>query len=151
MINSFRDEYFFLSNFSMCPVEYDGIKYTNSESAFQAQKCANYEDRKEFAQLNPSEAKKLGRHVLLRKDWEDVKVRLMKEIVTAKFVQNPDISQKLLDTGDEYLVEGNTWGDRIWGQVDGQGQNLLGQILMETRVILKEKEDKDIVNDEVER
>ena len=75
---------------------------------------------------------------------------MMKEITTAKFKRNPDITQKLLSTNDEYLVEGNNWRARIWGQVDGQGQNLLGQILMETREFLKEKV-KDNVNDEIER
>lgn len=138
MINQFIDEYYFLSNFSSYPVEYDGIRYDNSEAAFQAQKCKDYKDRLQFGSLNSSEAKKLGRKVSLRPDWEDVKVQLMREIVYAKFEQNDDIREKLLLTGDEYLQEGNTWGDRVWGAVNGVGANLLGQILMEVREHFRE-------------
>lgn len=64
-INEFKDEYFFLSNFYEAKVEFEGIVYLNNEAAFQAQKCLNKEDRKQFANLNPSEAKKLGRSVVL--------------------------------------------------------------------------------------
>ena len=139
MINSFRGKYFFLSNFYVRPIIYDGILYLNNEAAFQAQKCENYEDRKIFSLLNPKEAKKLGRHIDLRKDWEDIKINIMKEIVLTKFEQHHDLAMKLIKTEDEELVEENTWDDKIWGQVNGVGQNLLGKILMETRDILKNK------------
>ena len=144
MINSFRGKYYFLSNFYETPVTFDGITYRNNEAAFQAQKVLSKEEQTEFSNLNASEAKKLGRKVLLRKDWEDVKVLLMQGIVDAKFDQHPELAALLMDTGDEYLEEGNTWGDKIWGTVDGKGQNLLGQILMKTRERLKEQE-KDLV------
>ena len=144
-INSFREEYYFLSNFYEVPITYDGITYENNEAAFQAQKCVDQKDRLSFSKINASEAKKLGRHVSLRKDWEDIKVSIMENIVLAKFEQHPDLAQKLLHTGDQFLEEGNTWGDRIWGTVDGQGRNLLGYILMHTRDILKSKMvDKEI-------
>lgn len=139
MINSFRNEYFFLSNFYEAPVIFDGIRYKNNEAAFQAQKCLDINERKKFSELDPSAAKKLGRRVKLRPDWEDVKVDLMRKIVFAKFTQNPDLTVDLLNTKDEELVEGNNWGDRIWGQVNGEGQNLLGKILMEVRSNLKNK------------
>lgn len=144
MINSFRGKYYFLSNFYETPVTFAGITYRNNEAAFQAQKVLSKEEQTEFSNLNASEAKKLGRKVLLRKDWEDVKVLLMQGIVDAKFDQHPELAALLIDTGDEYLEEGNTWGDKIWGTVDGKGQNLLGQILMKTRERLKEQE-KDLV------
>lgn len=145
MINSFRNEYYFLSNFYEAPITYNGITYKNNEAAFQAQKVAHSKEAMlEFKDLNPSEAKKLGRKVSLRPDWENVKVQIMRDLVYAKFDQNPDLLEKLVNTGDEYLEEGNTWGDRIWGTVDGVGANLLGQILMEAREELKDKtEDKE--------
>lgn len=146
-INEFRNDNYFLSNFYECPVTYDGLTYRNNESAFQAQKCINPKDREQFTTLNSSEAKKLGRRVVLRKDWEDIKVRVMKEIVTAKFEQNEDLQQKLLDTGDAYLEEGNTWGDRVWGTVNGAGANNLGKILMEVRENIRLEKDKDICLD----
>ena len=144
MINSFQKEYFFLSNFYEAPIKYDGILYRNSEAAYQAQKCANQADRKQFETLNATEAKKLGRTVTLRKDWEDIKVKVMREIVSEKFSQNQDLREKLISTGDEYLEEGNDWGDRIWGTVQGQGQNLLGKILMETREREIEKNNNNV-------
>ena len=132
-IDSFQGDFFFLSNFYEAPVRYDGIVYQNNEAAFQAQKCANPADRQRFAGLNPSEARNLGRAIPLRKDWEQVKMSVMSEIVRAKFEQNPDLAEKLLSTHDAYLEEGNTWGDRTWGTVNGAGANHLGRILMEVR------------------
>ena len=139
MITSFKDKYFFLSNFYEVPVIFDGIKYQNNEAAFQAQKCIDPKERSKFSELNPSEAKKLGRKIELRSDWEDVKVDLMKKIVFAKFTQNPDLTLELLNTKDEELVEGNNWNDKIWGKVNGEGQNLLGKILMEVREYIRFK------------
>ena len=145
-IDSYRDEYFFLSNFYAAPVFYDGLIYQNNEAAFQAQKCIEKKDREAFTTMNPSEAKHVGRKVDLRKDWEKVKVSLMSEIVRAKFEQNPELADKLLATGETYLEEGNTWGDRIWGTVNGQGANRLGIILMEIREELKEKRTEEMEN-----
>ena len=139
-INDFRNEYFFLSNFYMAQVTFEGITYTNSEAAFQAQKCIDVEDRKAFSTMSPSEAKRAGRHVKLRPDWETIKVDIMTKIVELKFTQNVNLGLKLLETQDNYLEEGNTWRDRIWGTVNGNGQNLLGKILMQTRTKLKNKE-----------
>ena len=63
---------------------------------------------------NPSDAKKLGRDLTLRPDWEKVKVRLMYEICMCKFMQNPELRDKLLATGESTLIEGNNWGDYFW-------------------------------------
>ena len=136
-IDSFKGEYFFLSNFYPAKIKYNGIQYLNNEAAFQAQKCTTMEDRIKFSYLNPSDAKKLGRRIILRNDWESVKISIMREIVFEKFKQNPHLTEKLLDTGDVYLEEGNNWGDRIWGTVNGVGKNELGKIIMEVREELK--------------
>lgn len=132
-ISDFRGKYFFLSNFYTAPVTYNGITYQNNEAAFQAQKTLERNLQYQFSQLNPSQAKKLGRKIPLRKDWEQVKYQIMYEIVKAKFEQNLALRESLLATGDAYLEEGNTWGDRIWGTVNGEGQNWLGKILMKVR------------------
>ena len=132
-IDSFRDDYFFLSNFYEAPVTYDGITYRSNEAAFQAQKTLDRAARARFAEMDPATAKKAGRRVSLRPDWEDVKVGVMREIVRAKFTQNDDLKAALRATGDAPLEEGNTWGDRTWGTVNGKGRNLLGQILMDIR------------------
>ena len=133
MINRFKNEYFFLCNFYEIPVEFDGIVYQNNEAAFQAQKTLDSKLRQEFANLNPSDAKRKGRSIALRPDWEDVKEPLMYAICKAKFTQHPELMQKLLLTGNRPLEEGNTWGDQVWGTVNGVGENRLGKILMQLR------------------
>ena len=133
IINEFRGKYFFLSNYYNCPVTYNGLTYQNTEAAFHAQK--DISRCSEFVNLNPAEAKKLGRSVHLRKDWESIKDDIMYDVVFAKFEQNPHLISRLLATGNATLIEGNTWHDTYWG-VDihtGIGQNKLGKILMEIR------------------
>lgn len=133
MIKKFAGDYYFLSNFYNAPVTWDGITYQNNEAAFQSAKVIDKSMRKDFSFLDPSSAKKRGRQVQLRDDWEQVKFDIMYEICFAKFSQNNELKKKLLETGDEYLEEGNTWGDTIWGTVNGAGQNNLGKVLMRVR------------------
>lgn len=139
IINRFEQKDFYLSNFYPIKVEYNGIIYLNSEAAFQAQKTINQRERRDFSILDPTRAKNLGRKINLREDWEEVKDQIMYEIVKEKFLQNVYIKKKLLGTGDAILIEGNTWGDTYWGQVNGKGQNKLGKILMKIRSELKEE------------
>ena len=138
-IDSFRGKYYFLSNFFPAEVTYNGLTYQNNEAAFQAQKTYSKEERIEFTTLEPKDAKHRGRRVRLRRDWEQVKDRIMEEIVRAKFSQNEELKEQLLATGDAQLVEGNRWNDRYWG-VDirsGVGENHLGKILMKVRSELR--------------
>lgn len=137
MINEFRGKYYFLSNFFNAPVTYDGITYQNNEAAYQSAKVLDKPARKEFSKLSPGVAKRKGRSVKLRSDWEKVKFDIMYEICLAKFTQNEELKNKLLATGDRYLEEGNQWGDKFWGTVHGDGQNKLGTILMLIREELR--------------
>lgn len=130
-ITKFRGDYFFLSNFYIAPVFYHGIRFENSEAAFQAAKCP--ERMHEFCGLNPSDAKRLGRSVELRQNWEEIKYDVMYQVCKAKFLQNSDLKHMLIETGDAELVESNTWGDTIWGICNGVGENHLGKILMRIR------------------
>lgn len=137
MIDSFKGEYAFLSNFYEAPVEIYGLRYRNNEAAFQAQKVFDESERKKFTTLDARSAKKLGRTVPLRWDWEDVKLSIMYDVCYAKFTLNPQLAEKLIATGDELLVEGNTWNDRFWGVYNGEGRNHLGKILMQIRAELQ--------------
>lgn len=140
VISEFRGEFYFLSNFYPTPVYYNGTAFMNTEAAFQAQK--DPKRAKDFSYLQPSEAKRFGRQVKLREDWEEVKMSEMFHIVLAKFQQNPDLAKKLLETGYAVLIEGNQWHDNIWGsctchRCQNQGANMLGQILMAVRHICR--------------
>lgn len=137
MINSFRGKYYFLSNFYDAPVTYEGLTYMNNEAAFQSAKVLSKQERELFTGLDPSAAKRRGRAVTLRSDWEKVKNQVMYDICKAKFTQNEELKAKLLATGEAHLEEGNTWGDTTWGTVDGVGENRLGKILMQVRYELK--------------
>jgi len=133
MINSFKDEYSFLSNFYRTSVMYKNMMFTSSEAAYQSQKTLNGINQLKFTKLNPFQAKKAGVNVLIRPDWEQIKDQVMEDCVRDKFTRNLDLRQLLLETGDEELVEGNDWGDTYWGVCNGKGKNMLGKILMKIR------------------
>lgn len=132
----FQGDCFFLSNFCNCgEFWWEFYPYRNAEAAFQSAKCQNDEDRNAFCHLDPEEAKRRGRKVELRHDWEQIKDDIMAAVVHEKFFQSESLARKLMATGDAELIEGNTWGDAYWG-VDLHtmtGQNRLGKILMGVR------------------
>lgn len=140
MINSFEGKFAFLSNFYelSTPIFDDmGIKYNTTEAFFQAQKTINQGMREVIADQNPSRAKRLGRAVKLRADWELIKDDVMKEALRRKFA-DPDLKAQLLATGEVELIEGNTWHDNYWGsctclQCGNRGTNKLGRLLMDLR------------------
>lgn len=134
MIDSFSGEYHFLSNFSAAEVWLDGVSYASVEHAYQAAKTDSTSARRRIQTAKtPNEAKRLGRAVKLREDWEEIKLEVMYQLVRQKFRQHPSYSSYLLKTEDEELVEGNWWGDTYWGVCNGTGENHLGKILMRIR------------------
>lgn len=142
-IMRFNSKNLFLSNFyEGKPFNYKGYIFENTEAAFHSQKCPSR--IADFQMVRPSQSKRLGRVVDLRKDWEDVKDKIMYEVCYAKFTQDENLKKKLLATGDVELVEGNYHGDRCWGMTFSQktrswiGENRLGLILMRLREDLRE-------------
>ena len=141
-ILGFFGEYRFLSNFHEHPdvtVWIDGLELANRipcknvEIAYQASKTLNLDERFIVANSeSPNIAKKLGRKVTLRKDWEEVKNLVMADLLIQKFSQ-PYYRDLLLATGDAYLEETNAWGDVWFGVCNGIGQNWLGKLLMQIR------------------
>lgn len=138
MINEFTGQYRFLSNFWSCFVKYEGVTYPSVENAYQAAKMEYEGDKIRFIDIKASEAKKLGRVLPMRSDWDSIKLDIMYDLVKQKFSVEP-LDHFLLNTGDQELQEGNWWGDTYWGTVNGVGFNYLGKILMRVRKELNEK------------
>lgn len=113
MIKTFRNEYDFLSNMYPCNILWQGMVYPSLENAYQAMKCLNEKERIYFVNVKPGEAKKLGKSVLMRPDFDDIKYNLMRDLLDVKF-QGP-LLQRLLETSPESIVEGNWWHDNYWG------------------------------------
>lgn len=135
VINSFHDDYDFLSNFYPCKVRCFDHFYQSVEHAYQASKTTNLVERQLFrnSNLTAGQAKKLGRTITIRENWEEKKYKFMKELVEYKFHTNEELKQKLIATGDAELIEGNWWGDTYWGVCNGIGHNHLGNLLMRIR------------------
>lgn len=128
----FKGEFYFLSNMYPCKVIYNGINYGSSENLFQALKCANSCDMTKFVGIHPIQAKKLGRTIEMKKNWEKIKINRMRLALYSKFKYNPELVDKLLEV-KEVIREDNNWNDTFWGVYHGCGKNVLGQLLMEIR------------------
>lgn len=131
-IDSFSGIYRFLSNFVDSEVTLDGVVYPTVEHAYQAAKTTP-EHRSKFAGLTSAQAKKLGRTVPLRPDWEEQKLLVMQDLVSMKFLRHKTLRRWLDLTGNVQITEGNTWGDIFWGVCGGVGENHLGMIIMKAR------------------
>lgn len=149
VIDSFRGDYKFLSNFYMKPIVYGekakniGIwdnpqypveigpkSYPSAEHLYQSFKTGDATTHEKIRTASsPGLAKKYGGRCEIRYDWDTKKLGFMKLVIAAKF-KDPKMRALLKATGEAKLVEGNTWGDKFWGQVNGKGENWLGKILM---------------------
>jgi len=130
----FRGNRRFLSNFQESKITMGKLTFRTAEHAYQAAKSLDPADwKKIIACASPGIAKRVGKSLKLRPDWEEIKLHIMREIIAAKFDQNPGLRALLIGTGNEKLVEENGWGDTFWGMCNGVGQNHLGHILMEYR------------------
>jgi len=139
-IKGFFGYYRFLSNFYPAKVYFDGLMYPSSETAYQAAKLLR-DYREPFTQMSESDSKKAWRNnppIAIIPNWDMHKYRVMDIIVYDKFTRNEDLKQKLIDTGDRYLEETNHWKDTCWGvhYKTNEGNNWLGQILMEVRRLI---------------
>lgn len=142
MIDNFRGPYFFLSNFFHCSVLYEGRVWPSAEHAYQAAKTEDLVLRDMFLECQTAgDAKRLGRSIEPRSNWPAMKLAVMEDIVRAKFKGNEELKRRLLATGEEQLVEGNSWGDTFWGRYRREGENHLGQILMKVRKELQTRRD----------
>lgn len=133
MITSFSGKYDFLSNFFYSPIKYNGEEWPTAEHLFQGLKTTDPEEREKVRNCKtPGAAKRLGRKVTLRPNWNAERVQVMETVLRWKF-ENFALRLMLIDTYPEELVEGNTWNDTFWGVCRGRGENNLGKLLMKLR------------------
>lgn len=153
-IASFSGEYRFLSNFWLSPVRWgDELTPTSTfccvEVPYQAAKTLVPAERTTMLSVTkPSQAKRWGRTLTFRPDWDQVKINIMLDLVFSKFIQSPELLSLLLATGERELIEGNHWGDLFWGKANrddqrkgikaGEGCNVLGKILMHVRSCMRD-------------
>ena len=138
-VKGFDGDHRFLSNFYPSPVVFLGKTYSTVEHAYQAAKSPVVSEREQIRkEPSAGRVKRMGRKVTLRKDWENVKLSVMRFFVLQKFSE-PGLRDLLLATGDSLLEETNSWGDTYWGVCEGVGQNHLGKILMSVRKELRQK------------
>ena len=144
-IDSFSGEWSFLSNFFRSNVWPQWWPHTlppfpTVEHAFQACKVEPGQGANIWLMQvevirsvsSPGRAKRLGRRVMLRPNWEEIKIGTMFFLLDQKF-RDESFCHLLLCTGERELIEGNKWGDTFWGVCDGEGENHLGRLLMEIR------------------
>lgn len=144
MVLQFKDSYQFLSNMYKCKmfVDEDGIEHSYSETYYMASKFDDLSTKRALAQMNGFEAKKYS-NILMPvhpQSWHQKKDDVMRRAIEYKF-RDPVLRTKLLETGDEYLVEGNYHNDKYWGFClkTGVGLNKLGLMLMDHRAILRQE------------
>jgi ribA/ribD-fused uncharacterized protein len=128
------------SNLFRREIEFEGLTFATAEHAYQAGK-ARKPAVKEWLMKAPSPALlAMAAHGLYYWDitpgWSTSKFDRMRAVLMAKFTQHPDLAEMLIATGTARLVESATVDNavnRLWGEVNGVGQNMLGVLLMETR------------------
>ncbi len=149
MLHGFSaNKYEFLSNFYACEVFYKndlnptGYVYKTAEHAFQAAKATTLEDMMYVAEAHtPGEAKRRGRSIKIRPDWEVIKDDVMYTILKSKFTDDQEMWERMIATVPEYdgFCEDNWWHDNYWGDCQCErckdifGQNKLGKLLMQVR------------------
>ena len=147
VIDSFTGENKIYSNFYPVIVQFEGLNYPTVEHGYVASKSKEHFFRKLIVALPANKAglaKKRGRTIRLRKDWKDVQIYIMHELLCQKFKQEP-FRTKLTETGDAKLIEGNFWHDNHWGNCgcenckDVDGQNWLGRLIMDIRTQVNDK------------
>jgi len=142
----YEQDFYVLSNFSAFSVCWAGKRFPTSEHLYHWLRFAthNTDVAKHIAEMileapSAHEAFKIAQEFKKhqRPDWDEVKTRLMKNVLLSKATQHEYVRRKLLGTGDRELVE-DSWRDDFWGWGPNRaGKNMLGKLWMEVRADLR--------------
>lgn len=132
---------------------YEDIYFNSSEQFMMSEKAKLFNDMKTYDKIMKSidqkKIKAYGKKVKNFDDniWLNNNYRILLEGNLLKFSQNPKLKKLLLETNNKIIVEASPY-DKIYGigmsknnkdflNIDKWGKNLLGQVLMEIRNLLK--------------
>lgn len=146
----YEQEYYVLSNFSAFSLYYRGMRFDTSEAAYNWEKFPDDPNIQDCIRKAESahEAFKIAerRKASRRKDWDEVKVGIMKVILQAKANQHEYVMRKLLETGERELIE-DSWRDSFWGWGENKdGKNMLGRLWMQIRDELRQELSNQAIN-----
>jgi ribA/ribD-fused uncharacterized protein len=136
MIEQFKGEYRWLSNFAPVVIHIDGIDYPSVEHAYMS--CKSDDDSWKAYCSDPDNSagtvKVKSREIDLINGWHSKKLGVMEMCLRQKFSQEP-YRTRLIDTGDTYIQEGNYHGDKFYGVClrTNEGLNHLGRLIMQIR------------------
>ena len=140
----------YLSNWYCSAFTVDEIKFSSMEQYMMYEKAVLFQDSQTAEKIlstdDAAEIKALGRMVqhFDEEIWKEKREAIVYKGVLQKFLQNPELAAKLLETGEQIIAECAV-KDRIWGiglsmqdekrfcTDQWKGQNLLGKILMQVR------------------
>ncbi len=145
-----EEPYGFLSNWYPSPFVLNGIQYSSMEQYIMYCKCMLFGDQTAanaiLATDDTAEQKEIGRQAkgYLGPVWDGARQIIAYKGLMAKFAQNEDLKERLLETGDAYLVEcaktDKVWAcgirltdDRRFDAANWEGENILGFALMAVR------------------
>lgn len=133
------------SNLFRRDIVFEGEVFATSEHAYQAGKARKPAVRKWLMEAPSPSLLAMAAHGLYYWDvapgWSTTKFDRMRAVLRAKFIQHDDLRDLLLSTGKARLVETATVDNevnRLWGEVNGVGRNMLGVLLMELRAELQD-------------
>ena len=142
MIKEFQNEFRWLSNFAPVKIILDGVEFPSIEHAYMSAKSDDMKWKKFCSNPNnkANDVKRQSRNIVLKENWNNIKLDVMVECVKQKFNQEP-YRTKLLETGTLYIQEGNRWNDKFWGVClkTNKGENHLGKLIMDVRSTLAKK------------
>jgi ribA/ribD-fused uncharacterized protein len=129
------------------PMDYQGMRFKNVETFYQAMKTLDVEIRKKISLSTAAESKKIGRSIIIRNDWEDIKQKVMLFALNYKFTLDTTWGKKLVETQED-IIEWNYWHDNYWGECTCSNckytnvipKNVLGKMLVDIRTKLKEQQ-----------
>jgi len=113
---------------------YQGMQFRTPEHFYQAMKTTDVKIRRQIADLpTPGQAKRFGRSVQFRPDWDEIKLNVMEYALCYKF--SDESFQYKLTQQSLPIIETNLWHDNFWGNClcskckNVPGQNHLGKLL----------------------